>query len=157
MAIGVGILGFAHGHVNAYCGQWQQHPGFEIKVVAGWDHNPARLDNARKAYDFQPCATAEELLARADVEAVVIAAETSLHAGLVEQAAAAGKKIAGVCTGLSEYANIDVTLVRVIFVVLVLGFGTAILAYVILWIAAPIVPDAHSAGWPSGGGTGNVR
>lgn len=49
-----------------------------------------------------------------------------------------GKKIAGVCTGLAEYFNLDVTLVRVVFIVLVLGFGSAILAYVILWIAAPI-------------------
>ncbi len=62
-----------------------------------------------------------------------------------------GKKIAGVCTGLAEYANMDVTLVRVIFIVLVLGFGTAILAYVILWIAAPSVPDASQAQLPSGG------
>jgi phage shock protein C len=64
----------------------------------------------------------------------------------------AGKKIAGVCTGLAEYANVDVTLVRVIFIVLVLGFGTAILAYVILWIASPIVPDASSARFPAGSG-----
>lgn len=64
----------------------------------------------------------------------------------------AGKKIAGVCTGLAEYVHLDVTLVRVIFIVLVLGFGSAILAYVILWIAAPIVPDARAASMPDGGG-----
>jgi predicted dehydrogenase len=98
MSIGVGILGFAHGHVNAYCAQWlrplPEHPEYEIKVVAGWDHDAARLETARKAYGLQPCSSAEELLARADVQAVVISAETSLHAGLVELAAAAGKMIA---------------------------------------------------------------
>ena len=94
MSIGVGILGFAHGHVNSYCTLWQQKPEYEIKVVAGWDHDAGRLETARKAYGLQPCSTAEELLARPDVQAVVISAETSLHAGLVEQAAAAGKMIA---------------------------------------------------------------
>lgn len=69
----------------------------------------------------------------------------------------AGKKIAGVCTGLADYANLDVTLVRVIFIVLVLGAGSAILAYIILWIASPIVPDARSAGSPPGGGAGTAR
>jgi predicted dehydrogenase len=93
MKIGVGILGFAHGHVNAYCTQWQQHPEYEIKVVAGWDHDAARLESARKQFDFQPCNAVEEVLSRADVQAVVISSETSLHAGLVEQAAAAGKMI----------------------------------------------------------------
>jgi phage shock protein C len=48
-----------------------------------------------------------------------------------------GKKIAGVCLGLSEYFNIDVTLVRVLFVVLALAGGAAVLAYVILWLVAP--------------------
>jgi phage shock protein C len=69
----------------------------------------------------------------------------------------AGKKIAGVCTGLADYANLDVTLVRVIFIVLVLGFGSAILAYLILWIAAPIVPFADSAGSPPGRDAGPAR
>ena len=48
-----------------------------------------------------------------------------------------GKKIAGVCLGLSEYFNIDVTLVRVLFIVLALAGGAAILAYIILWLVAP--------------------
>ena len=56
----------------------------------------------------------------------------------------AGKKIAGVCTGLAEYINLDVTLVRVLFIVLALGFGSTVVAYVILWIAAPSVPAASA-------------
>lgn len=50
-----------------------------------------------------------------------------------------GKKIAGVCTGLAEYFNTDVTLIRVAFVVLGLAGGTAIVAYVIIWAVAPAV------------------
>ncbi len=49
-----------------------------------------------------------------------------------------GKKIAGVCTGLAEYFNLDVTLVRVLFIVLTLAFGSAALAYLILWLVAPV-------------------
>jgi phage shock protein PspC (stress-responsive transcriptional regulator) len=52
----------------------------------------------------------------------------------------AGKKIAGVCTGLAAYFGLDVTLVRVLFIVLAFGAGSAILAYCILWIAAPEAP-----------------
>lgn len=60
-----------------------------------------------------------------------------------------GKKIAGVCTGLADYFNLDVTLVRVLFVVLVLAsVGSAALAYVILWAVAPSA--AHSGAAPSG-------
>lgn len=93
MSIQVGILGFAHGHVNQYIMQWQKHPEYDIQVTAGWDHDAARLQGAVKSFGIQACATPEELLARADVQAVVITAETSLHAELVEKAAAAGKSI----------------------------------------------------------------
>ena len=47
------------------------------------------------------------------------------------------KKIAGVCAGLAHYFNIDVTLVRVIWVLLVLCAGTGLLAYIVLWIVMP--------------------
>ena len=94
MSIGVGILGFAHGHVYSYCTQWRQKPEHDMTVVAGWDHDAARLGTACKEVGGVPCATVDELLARSDVQAVVIASETSLHCELVEQAAAAGKMIA---------------------------------------------------------------
>ncbi len=94
MSIRVGILGFAHGHVNAYCNQWQQHPEYGVKVTAGWDHDTARLETAKKAFGFEPCGSVDELLSRPDVQAVVVAAETSFHAELVEKAASAGKMIA---------------------------------------------------------------
>lgn len=93
MNINVGILGFAHGHVNYYCTQWHQHPEYNIKVTAGWDHDTARLESAVKSFGFHPCECVDELLSRPDVQAVVVAAETNRHAELVEQAAAAGKSI----------------------------------------------------------------
>lgn len=48
------------------------------------------------------------------------------------------KRIAGVCAGLANYFDIDVTLVRVLFVVaLFLGFSLGFWVYLILWIIAP--------------------
>lgn len=55
-------------------------------------------------------------------------------------------KIAGVCSGLAEYFNIDPTIVRVIFVILLLPGGLpGFIPYVILWIVVPVRPSAkHS-------------
>lgn len=94
MGLGVGILGFAHGHVNAYCARWRQNPESGVDVVAGWDHDRERLAGAVTSLGINACTSPTELLARRDVEAVVISAETSRHAELVEVAAAAGKRIA---------------------------------------------------------------
>ncbi len=93
MPIKLGILGFAHGHVNMYCNQWRDNPALDIAVTAGWDHNAARLAQNASAYGFHPYSDAAALLSNAAVDAVVVSAETSLHADLVEQAAAAGKAI----------------------------------------------------------------
>jgi len=87
----VGVLGFAHGHIGAYCGQWQERPELGVEVVAGWDHDVDRLWLAADKFGLKPCASVDELLA--EVEAVVITSETSLHPDLVELAATAGKAI----------------------------------------------------------------
>lgn len=92
-SVGVGILGFAHGHVNVYCNQWRQRPELGAVVHAGWDHDVQRLQKAAEAHGVRACRSLDELLALPDVQAVVVSAETSLHADLVEQAAAAGKTI----------------------------------------------------------------
>ena len=94
MNISVGILGFAHGHVNAYCSQWTQNQEHQIDLVAAWDHDPARLAKNAAAYNLQPYGSIEAFLAHPGLQAVVIGAETSMHADLVECAAAAGKTIA---------------------------------------------------------------
>ena len=48
-----------------------------------------------------------------------------------------GKKLCGVCGGIAEYFNIDPTVVRLIWMFLVLCAGTGILAY---FVAAIIMP-----------------
>ena len=47
------------------------------------------------------------------------------------------KKIAGVCGGVAEYLGIDATIVRIIWLVLVLFYGVGLLAYIICWILFP--------------------
>lgn len=94
MAVNIGILGLAHGHVNSYLTRWREDAGYDIAAVAAWDHDAGRLAKGAETFGFEPCATAAELLARPDIRGVFVAAETSLHADLVVQAAAAGKMIA---------------------------------------------------------------
>ena len=48
------------------------------------------------------------------------------------------RKIAGVCGGLGEYMNLDPTIIRLIWVLLILCAGTGLLAYL---IAALIIPE----------------
>ena len=50
------------------------------------------------------------------------------------------KKIAGVCGGMAAYFNIDPTIIRVIWLVLLLGCGVGLLAYIICWIVVPMEP-----------------
>lgn len=48
------------------------------------------------------------------------------------------KKIFGVCGGIAEYFNVDSTIVRLIWAVMIFCFGTGLLAYI---IAALVMPD----------------
>jgi len=52
----------------------------------------------------------------------------------------ADRKIAGVCAGFAEYFDVDVTLVRLVWLFIVLVGGTGLLAYVIAWIVMPEEP-----------------
>jgi phage shock protein C len=57
-----------------------------------------------------------------------------------------GSILAGVCTGLARSLNMDVALMRVLFVVGCLCFGIPLLTYVILAIAFPLdtrLSEAH--------------
>ena len=51
------------------------------------------------------------------------------------------KKIAGVCAGVAYYFDVDPTIVRVIWGVLAFCYGAGIVAYIILWIIAPVASD----------------
>lgn len=51
------------------------------------------------------------------------------------------QKIAGVYAEVAHYFDIDPTIVRVIWGVLAFGYGAGIVAYIILWIIAPVATD----------------
>lgn len=47
------------------------------------------------------------------------------------------KKIAGVCAGFAEYLDVDPTIVRIIWLVLLLCAGVGLIAYLICWAIMP--------------------
>ena len=47
------------------------------------------------------------------------------------------RKIAGICGGLGKYFNIDPTIVRVIFILMLLP---GVLPYLVLWVVIPEEP-----------------
>lgn len=51
------------------------------------------------------------------------------------------QKIGGVWAGVAHYFDIDPTIVRVIWAVLAFCYGTGVLAYIILWLIAPVSTD----------------
>jgi len=50
------------------------------------------------------------------------------------------KILGGVCGGIAEYFNVDPTIIRILWVLFVFGFGSGILAYIIAWIIVPKNP-----------------
>ena len=53
---------------------------------------------------------------------------------------ASDKKIAGICSGLAKYLNVDVTLVRIftVAVAAVTGFIPGMIAYLVVWMIMPL-------------------
>lgn len=56
-----------------------------------------------------------------------------------------GKIIAGVCTGLGEYFDIDPVIVRALFIVALLSGGIGVLTYLALWVIMPKEEVAFSS------------
>ncbi|MCL2708084.1 MAG: Gfo/Idh/MocA family oxidoreductase [Defluviitaleaceae bacterium] len=93
MGVNVGILGFAHGHVMAFGGEWAKDKSMGVTITKGWDRDFARAESGAKTLGAAPVNSIEEILGDRQIGAVVIASETKYHAELAELAAAAGKAI----------------------------------------------------------------
>lgn len=52
-----------------------------------------------------------------------------------------GHKVAGVCSGLGEYFNIDPTIVRLLFIAGIFAGGAGVILYLIMWIVVPMRHD----------------
>ncbi|MBP7497783.1 MAG: PspC domain-containing protein [Bacteroidales bacterium] len=50
------------------------------------------------------------------------------------------KRIAGVCSGLSEFLDFDPTAIRIIFIILAIFGGSGIIIYLIMWLLLPEKP-----------------
>lgn len=61
----------------------------------------------------------------------------------------AGRKVAGVCAGMSEFFDLDVTIVRIVWLLVALFTGVGFLAYVIAWIVIPEQPEIVMAPPPA--------
>jgi len=53
---------------------------------------------------------------------------------------AEGKKIGGVCAGFARYLDVDVTLVRVIWLTTAIFAGVGFIAYLVAWLLMPKDP-----------------
>lgn len=59
------------------------------------------------------------------------------------------KKIAGICAGFANYFELDVTLIRIIWLLVALFGGGGLIAYLICWIVVPLEPESTSAPLPA--------
>ncbi|HUK86508.1 MAG TPA: PspC domain-containing protein [Terriglobales bacterium] len=60
-----------------------------------------------------------------------------------------GRWIAGVCRGFAEYFDIDVAVIRLMWVLVVFFAGGGILAYIIAWIIMPEEPEVVTVAAPA--------
>ena len=87
----VAVLGFWHVHAADYAADTREHPDTEL--VAVWDHDPERGSAGAATFGVEFVPDLETLLAREDIDGVVVTTETSRHLDVMVAAAAAGKHI----------------------------------------------------------------
>jgi len=90
--IGVGVLSWAHGHVNAYATKIKGFEDAELRIC--WDDDQQRGRANAEAFGIRYTPHVEDVLSRTDVDLVFVASETNKHADLVVAAAHAGKAVA---------------------------------------------------------------
>lgn len=89
--IRIGKISYWHVHAWDYTKQAQEHPDAEI--VAVWDENPERGQEAAAKQGATFYASLDEMLAQDDIDAVIVDAPTRMHREVMLKAAAAGKHI----------------------------------------------------------------
>ncbi|MGO4107009.1 Gfo/Idh/MocA family protein [Paenibacillus sp. YAF4_2] len=89
--IKVAMLSYWHVHAWDYTREAQAHPNTEI--VAVWDEIPARGEEAAGKLGVPFIANLDELLAREDIDGVIVDTPTNIHRDVMVKAAQAGKHI----------------------------------------------------------------
>jgi len=47
------------------------------------------------------------------------------------------KMVAGICGGIAEYFDVDSTIIRLLWILLFIGAGSGLIAYIICWLVIP--------------------
>jgi 1,5-anhydro-D-fructose reductase (1,5-anhydro-D-mannitol-forming) len=89
--IRVAMLSFWHVHARDYARQATQHP--EVEIVAAWDEDPERGRAQAKELGVDFHEDLADVLAREDVDGVIVDTPTIHHRDVMVQAAQAGKHI----------------------------------------------------------------
>ncbi|SFE56781.1 Predicted dehydrogenase [Paenibacillus catalpae] len=89
--IRVAMLSYWHVHAWDYTREAQAHPATEI--VAVWDEIPARGEEAASKLGVPFISDLDQLLAREDIDGVIVDTPTNIHRDVMVKAAQAGKHI----------------------------------------------------------------
>lgn len=89
--IRIGMLSYWHVHAEDYTRQVLGNPHTEVAAI--WDEIPERGEKMAAKYGVPFVASLDELLARGDIDAVVVDAPTNVHRDVMVKAARAGKHI----------------------------------------------------------------
>jgi phage shock protein PspC (stress-responsive transcriptional regulator) len=57
------------------------------------------------------------------------------------------RQAAGVAGGLAEYFGVDVTIVRILFVLAAITGGPGVILYIVLWAIMPEAPSETTQDW----------
>jgi len=87
----VAMLSFAHVHAPGYADQVERHP--EAELAAVWDEDPIRGRMEAEKRNLPFVEDLDALLARDDIDAVVVDTPTNLHPLVITKAARAGKHV----------------------------------------------------------------
>ncbi|MCI9889874.1 Gfo/Idh/MocA family oxidoreductase [Micrococcales bacterium 31B] len=90
-ALRIATLSFWHVHAGDYSRDTLNHPGTEL--VAVWDDDQARGEAGAKEFGAEYTNDLDGLLAREDLDGVIITTETRLHTEVMLKAIAAGKHV----------------------------------------------------------------
>ncbi|TFE27218.1 Gfo/Idh/MocA family protein [Cohnella luojiensis] len=89
--IRIGKISYWHVHADEYTQYALKNPFTELAAI--WDEEPARGQAKAAEYGVPYYASLDEMLARDDIDAVIVDAPTNIHRDVMVKAARAGKHI----------------------------------------------------------------
>lgn len=89
--INVALVGTWHVHFHGYAKEIESNP--LCRITALWDNDAVKGKEKAAEFNCEFVADYDELLKRADVDAVMVCTSTDLHHEVIKKAAEAGKHI----------------------------------------------------------------